>query len=169
MSKYVWTVSLLALAACSAPPSTPQKAKVEVPQRDLVAEVRAAGVEAQDALDVQPLRDPAISDLRAAATEHERARRFDEADASLEAALKIAPGDPELWQLRAEIALFRQQYQQAEQLASSSFARGPKLGGLCRRNWTTVRLSREMRGDAAGAASAGAQLGRCTVEPPVRM
>ena len=169
MKKMLIVVSLLALSACSAPPSTPEKAKVEVPQRDLVAEVRAAGVEAEDALDVQPLRDPAISDLRVAATEHERARRFKQADASLEAALKIAPGDPELWQLRAEIALFRKKYQEAEQLASSSFARGPKLGALCRRNWTTVRLAREMRGDAVGAASAGAQVGRCTVEPPVRM
>jgi tetratricopeptide (TPR) repeat protein len=160
---------ILALAACSAPPSTPEKAKPAVPQRDLVAEVRASGVEAEDALDVQPLRDPAIDDLRAAATEHERARRFEQADASLDAALKIAPSDPELWQLRAEIALYREDFEAAEQFANGSFARGPKLGGLCRRNWTTVRLAREMRGDATGAANASAQTTRCTVEPPVRM
>lgn len=159
----------LALAACSAPPATPEKAKVVVPQRDLVAEVRASGVEAEDALDVQPLRDPAIADLRAAATDHERARRFEQADASLDAALKLSPADPELWQLRAEMALYREDFEAAEQFASSSFARGPKLGGLCRRNWATVRLAREMRGDVQGAASAGAQTTRCTVEPPVRM
>ena len=169
MKQPLWILSLLALSACSAPPATPEKAKVVAPQRDLVAEVRAAGVEAEDSLDVQPLRDPSTSDLRSAAADHERARRFKQADASLEAALKIAPGDPELWQLRAEIALFRKKYQEAEQLASSSFARGPKLGGLCRRNWTTVRLAREMRGDATGAATAGSQVGKCTVEPPVRM
>jgi tetratricopeptide (TPR) repeat protein len=123
-----------------------KKAKVVVPERDLVAEVRASGVEAEDALDVQPLRDPAIADLRAAATDHERARRFEQADASLDAALKLSPADPELWQLRAEMALYREDFEAAEQFASSSFARGPKLGGLCRRNWTTVRLAREMRG-----------------------
>lgn len=159
----------LALAACSAPPATPDKAKATVPPRDLVAEVRTSGVEAEDALDVQPLRDPGIDDLRRAAVAHERALRFDQADASLEAALRIAPADPELWQLRAEIALYREDFEAAEQFASGSFARGPRLGGLCRRNWTTVRLAREMRGDADGAANAGAQVARCTVAPPVRM
>lgn len=164
-----WILPMLLLGACSAPPATPEKAKPVLPKRDLVAEVRAAGLEAEDALDVQPLRDPATADLRDSAAEHERAQRFPQADANLAAALKIAPGDPELWQLRAEIALFQEEYEQAEQLASSSYARGPKLGGLCRRNWTTVRLAREMRGDASGAANAGAQVMRCTVEPPVRM
>jgi hypothetical protein len=57
----------------------------------------------------------------------------------------------------------------AEQLASDSFDKGPKLGGLCRRNWTTVQLARESRGDAAGADVARRQLDRCTVAPPVRM
>lgn len=169
MKKLLTLPLLLLIAACSQPPSTPTSAKSVAPNRDLVAEVRASGVEAEDSLDVQPLRDPAVEDLRAAATAHERARRFEQADAALLQALKITPSDPELLQLRAEIALFREQYEQAEQLANASFERGPKLGGLCRRNWTTVRLAREMRGNAAGATAAGAKTQRCTVEPPVRM
>lgn len=160
---------VLMLGACSQPPSTPQSSKQASPPRDLVAEVRASGVEAEDSLDVQPLRDPAVEDLRTAATAHERARRFKQADEVLLQALKITPNDPELLQLRAEIALFREQYSQAEELAYASFARGPKLGGLCRRNWATVRVAREMRGETQGVGAATEQTKRCTVEPPVRM
>lgn len=166
----VFLLSLtLMLGACSQPPSTPRTAKQTVPPRDLVAEVRASGVASEDSLDVQPLRDPAVEDLRAAAATHERARRFEQADQALLQALKITPNDPELLQLRAEMALFRQQYAQAEELAHASFTGGPKLGGLCRRNWTTVRVAREMRGNAAAAVAAGEQAQRCTVAPPVRM
>lgn len=160
---------VLALAACSQPPSAPVSAKPEVPERDLVAEVRAIAAEAADALEVQPLRDPVVEDLRAAATRHEIAREFSQADQALQQALAITPGDPELLQHRAEIALQREQFEHAERLANDSYARGPRLGALCRRNWTTIRLAREMRGDVDGASDAGARTARCTVEPPVRM
>jgi predicted Zn-dependent protease len=160
---------LLALAACSQPPSAPVSAKPEAPKRDLVAEVRAIAAEAADALDVQPLRDPVVEDLRAAATRHEVARDYGQADAALQQALAITPGDPELLQHRAEIALQREQFEHAEQLANASYDRGPRLGALCRRNWTTIRLAREMRGNAAGASEAGARTASCTVEAPVRM
>jgi predicted Zn-dependent protease len=159
----------LALAACSQPPPAPTAAKAETPSRDLVAEVRAVGAEDPDTLDVQPLRDPAVEDLRAAAARHERARDYDAADAALLQALKIIPEDPELLQLRAEIALRRAQYPQAEQLAQASWQRGPRLGGLCRRNWATIRLAREMLSNPAAAAAATQQAARCTLEPPVRM
>lgn len=157
------------LAACSPPPSAPVSAKPEAPKRDLVAEVRAVAAEAADALEVQPLRDPQIEDLRVSATRHEGAREYDQADAALVRALALTPGDPELLQHRAEIALQRERFQQAEQLANESFERGPRLGPLCRRNWATIRLAREMSGNTEGAASAGARTGHCTVEPPVRM
>ena len=160
----------LALAACSPPPDEPPATtKVPAPKRDLVAEVRAQGVDSPDALEVQPLRDPQVEDLLAAAARHENAREFAEADAAIAQALVIAPNDPALLQHRAEIALARADYALAEQLANTSYERGPKLGGLCRRNWATIRVSREMRGQTAGAATAGSQVQRCTVEPPVRM
>ena len=169
MKKELVLACVLVLGACSQPPTAPVSAKPEPPKRDLVAEVRAVGTEANDALDVQPLRDPQIEDLRATATRHENAREFDQADAALQSALTITPGDPELLQHRAEIALHREQFQQAEQLANESFERGPKLGALCRRNWATIRVAREMIGNAEGATTAGDETGRCTVEPPVRM
>jgi len=157
------------LAACSQPPPAPTAAKHVAPARDLVAEVRAVAADGGDSLDIQPLRDPAVEDLRAAATRHENAREFDKADAALLQALTITPDDPELLQHRAEIALHRAQYERAEQLANSSYQRGPRLGALCRRNWATIRLAREMRDNPAGATAAGQQAQRCTLEPPVRM
>lgn len=161
---------VLALAACSPPPDEPPATtKAPPPARDLVAEVRAQGADAPDSLEVQPLRDPMVEDLLAATSRHERARQFDEADAAIARALALVPNDPALLQHRAEIALARAEYDLAEQLANSSYEKGPKLGGLCRRNWATIRLAREMRGQAAGAATAGTQAQRCTVEPPVRM
>lgn len=161
---------VLALAACSPPPDEPPATtKAPAPQRDLVAEVRALGADSPDALEVQPLRDPQVEDLIAAATRSENARKFKEADAAIARALAITPDDPALLQHRAEIALARADYALAEQLANTSYERGPKLGGLCRRNWATIRVSREMRGQADGAATAGTQGQRCTVEPPVRM
>jgi hypothetical protein len=81
----------------------------------------------------------------------------------------IVHGDPELVQHRAEIALQREQFVQAEALAERSYVRGPRLGALCRRNWATIRLAREMRGDAEGAAAATQRSASCTLEPPVRM
>jgi tetratricopeptide (TPR) repeat protein len=159
----------LALAACSPPPAAPATAKIEAPRRDLVAEVRAVAANEASALEVQPLRDPQVEDLRASATRNENMRKYKEADADIGRALAITPDDPELLQHRAEIALARAEYELAEKLANSSYERGPKLGGLCRRNWATIRLSREMRGNAQGAATAGTQGQRCTVEPPVRM
>ena len=160
---------LSGLVACSPPPSAPKTAKTTAPARDFAAEVRAIGAADADTLEVQPLRDPAIEDLRATALRHEQARKYKLADAAVQQALHITPGDPELLQYRAEIALQRQEFVQAEQFAQQSFERGPKLGGLCRRNWATIRLAREQRQDPKGALDAAERTERCTVEPPVRM
>lgn len=169
MRKGLTFAMLCALGACSQPPSAPVTARPEAPKRDLVAEVREVGAAAADALEVQPLRDPQVEDLRASASRFEGARDYDQADAALQRALQITPGDPELLQHRAELALQRERFEEAERLASESFERGPRLGPLCRRNWATIRLAREMRGDAGGAEAANGETGRCTVEPPVRM
>lgn len=162
-------VCMSGLASCSQPPSAPVIAKPELPSRDLVAEVRAIGSEGADSLEVQPLRDPKIEDLRSLAARHEAAREFDLADRALQQALGLTPDDPELLQWRAELALHREQYGHAEQLATASYERGPRLGGLCRRNWATIRLARELRGYVQAASDASAQTLRCTIEPPVRM
>lgn len=162
--------ALAALAACASTPE-PQKVAAHPPQpaRDVIAEVRAAGADAGDGVDVTPLRDPVIADLRDAAIRHEAQRAFDQADAALEQALSLTPGDPELTQWRAELALVRGRYDDAVRLASTSWESGPRLGGLCRRNWAAIRIARELSGYSEAATAAAGQIARCTVEPPVRM
>ena len=56
-----------------------------------------------------------------------------------------------------------------QHLAARSFAVGPKLGGLCRRNWATIGHARAMRGAHEAAGVAHRQGESCTVSPPVRM
>jgi len=135
---------------------------------EMLAQVRAAGVTGVE-LDVQPLRDPQVEDLRAAATQAENGRDYVGANRALAQALQLMPNDPDLLQWQAEIALVTRGWAQAEQFATQSYAKGPKLGGLCRRNWTTIRFAREAHGDAAGAAQAQQHVPACAVTPPVRM
>jgi tetratricopeptide (TPR) repeat protein len=151
----------------SAPPTaSPAPATVSL---DRLAEVRAAAEDAGDVIHVQPLRDPAIDDLAARAAAFEAEGDIARAAATLQQALQLVPDDPQLMQEFAELLLAQDRLDDAETLAVRSFDRGPKLGGLCRRNWATVQLARQHRGDPDGAASAAAQLSRCIVEPQVRM
>jgi Flp pilus assembly protein TadD len=164
-------LALFALAACSptsAPPSPSGNLRVVPAARDMVAQVRAAG-NADDALDVQPLRDPQVEDLRMRASRLEAAGDYIGATQAIAQALTLMPNDPELLQSAAELALYRKDWAQAESNASRSYQLGPKLGSLCRRNWTTLRFTRTARGDAAGAGEAASKVAACTVEPPVRM
>ena len=160
----------MALAACApAPDMAQQKARPAVPERDLLAEVRASARDAGDVIDVQPLRDPGLDDLLASAQSAEARRDFDAAARDLQQALQIQANDPEILQRHAEIQLALNAFDEAERFASLSYERGPRLGSLCRRNWTTVRLAREIRGDASGAERAARQVSECVVAPPVRM
>lgn len=170
MKKTMLGVCLLALAACStdAPPPAAGRPAAKVDPVALVATVRAAGATGNE-LEVKPLRDPQVEDLRAEAEAYEARGEYPQASAALNKALEITPADPDLLQWKAELALLLRAWPVAEQLANESFENGPKLGGLCRRNWTTVQLARESRGDQAGAEVARRQLDGCTVAPPVRM
>ncbi len=160
----------LVLAACGSgtPPAAKARASAKSDVATQVAAVRAAGVIGNE-LEVQPLRDPQVEDLRLQAEALEAKRDFKQATATLDRALVLTPGDPDLLQWKAELALLGRAWVVAEQLASDSFQKGPKLGGLCRRNWTTIAYAREGRGDAAGARVARGQVDSCTVAPPVRM
>lgn len=162
--------ALATLAACASAPEPREAVTLPTaPERDVIAEVRAAGVDAGDGLEVTPLRDPAVSDLRDAASRHEAARAYAKADMALKRALELVPADPELTQWRAELALAQRRYDEAVQLANASWENGPRLGGLCRRNWAAIRIARELTGYSEAAMAAAAQIARCTVEPPVRM
>jgi tetratricopeptide (TPR) repeat protein len=131
----------LALGACvSAPPPAVWSG---VPPEVMVAEIRAAqafeGSKATPGeLDVQPLRDPTIEDLRQQALAHERAKRFAESAAALDKALTLSPDDPALLQERAEAAVLVQDIDRAERLARNAYEIGSKVGPLCRRHWATI-------------------------------
>lgn len=165
------TVAVVVLCACSptsAPPSPTVNLRAAPTVHDMVAQVRAAGNQG-DTLDVQPLRDPQVEDLRVHAARLEAAGDYAGATLAIAQALALLPNDPELLQSAAELALYRKDWTQAEADADKSYQLGPKLGSLCRRNWTTMRFTRSARGDAAGAANAVTKVVACTVEPPVRM
>jgi tetratricopeptide (TPR) repeat protein len=164
-------IALCVLAACSptsAPPSPSGNLRATPAAGDMVAQVRAAG-NTGDSLDVHPLRDPQVEDLRVRASRLESAGDYAGATQAIAQALALTPNDPELLQNAAELALYRKDWTQAEADADKSYQLGPKLGSLCRRNWTTLRFTRTARGDAAGASAAAAKVAACTVEPPVRM
>ncbi len=161
----ICTAALL-LAACAASP--PVALAPEPPARDLLLEVRTAAL-GNDALDVLPLRDQVVADLIQAAQQREMERDFPGADAALAKALDYVPTDPEIVQWRAELALALGRHEAAATLAQASFEYGPRLGELCRRNWATLRIARELANDAEGAQAASEHLAQCTVAPPVRM
>jgi len=161
----------LAIAACSpdAPPAAGNlRAAVPAP-REMLAQVRAAGVSNATELQVTPLRDPQVEDLRARAVALETQSDYAGAAQAITQALAIVPGDPELQQQAAEYALYQQDWAHAAAFARQSYDRGPKVGALCRRNWTTLRFVSLVHGDAIGVQAATQQVATCTVAPPVRM
>ncbi|HET6604523.1 MAG TPA: tetratricopeptide repeat protein [Xanthomonadaceae bacterium] len=158
------------LAACAQPEPEPRSGGPDgqAAPRDVLAEVRAAG-EGPDALDVQPLRAAEVVDLREQALRAERAGDLQAAAAALEQALAIAPEDPELVQLSAEVLLARGDLDEAEQRAYRAWELGPRVGSLCRRHWAAIRIARELRGNPQAAERAREQSATCVHQPPVRM
>lgn len=157
------------LAACGAPtPISPVETVRPLAAAEMLAQVRASGAIGNE-LDVQPLRDPQVEDLRLQATQAEQGGDYAGAEHALAQATRLLPNDPDLMQWQAEMALAQRRWLEAETLAQRSFERGPKLGGLCRRNWTTLQFARQSRGDAAGAGQARQRVAGCAQAPPVRM
>ena len=136
-----------------------------------VAAIRSAATADASELDVQPLRDPQVEDLREQAAALEARRMYAAAAAMLDGARAINPGDPALLQERAEIALLLQQLPEAERHARRAFAAGSGVGPLCRRHWETIAQVRgglATPGDVDGAADARRQRDACTVAAPDR-
>lgn len=132
------SAGLLLLASCTSAPPAPEWSGPAPEQ--LVAEIRATGAFEKGELDVQPLRDPMVEDLRMQAVQFESARRYPDAAAALDKALVIAPEDPALLQERAEVAVLQKNLDKAAALARDAYALGGKVGPLCRRHWATIRL-----------------------------
>lgn len=164
-------LSPLLLAACATVPAPAEVAPEAPPPpaaRELVAQVRAAA-EADDALDVAPLRDPQLEDLRESAIRLEQEGKYRAAGRRVAEALELAPDHPELLQHAAELALHRRDWDQAVIHAGRSYEVGPRLGPLCRRNWATVKVVREALGQEEAAQLAHERMEACTVARPVRM
>src|SRR5690606_14858993 len=153
----------LLLAACSTAPQRPVPAAPEVTPAQRLAAVQAAAGAADTELDVRPLRDPQVADLRERATAALAAGQVEAAADALNQALLIVPDDPVVLQERAEVALLQAQYDRAETLARRAYDLGSRVGPMCRRHWATIEQSRLARGRAENAASAKAQLATCTV------
>ncbi|KAF1686539.1 hypothetical protein B1992_08305 [Pseudoxanthomonas broegbernensis] len=150
------------LSACGPVVPPPPAAPAVSPQQRLAAVQAAAGVEDTE-LNVQPLRDPQVEDLRAQAARALAAGDVEAAGEALNQALLAVPDDPAVLQERAEVALLQAQYDRAEILARRAFDVGSKVGPLCRRHWATIEQSRLARAQAENAASAQAQVRTCTV------
>ena len=172
MTRPALVASLLAtacvLAACTT--TAPRNAPATAPMAAgpaLLQEVRAAGRLGHE-LDVQGLRDPQVEDLRAIATAAEARGDYRGAQDALAKALAISPKDPDLLQWQAEMSLVAHDWANAQQLATQSWDVGPKLGGLCRRNWTTLRFAAQARKDAIAADHARQRAAACAVAPPTR-
>lgn len=166
----VLCLSSLLLAACAGAPdgTGPVRISKKSPT-DLLLEIRTAELAGDDALEVQPLQDSAVADLRMQAEAAEARSDFAAAELAYSKALGLLPGSPGLLQSRAEMLLVLGKWDSAETNAARAYELGPKLGPLCRRSWATVRLARELRGNAAAASTAGEQAQRCATPPPVRM
>src|SRR5512142_2308509 len=133
--------SVISLCACTQP-SAPSQASTKpapVSDHDAVGAIRAAGMSMgkDSSVQVQPLRDPAIDGYLNQAHAAETAKNFDAAAAATTDALKLAPDAPDILQYQAEVEILRGHWKEAEAIAIKSFTLGPKVGGLCAREWKT--------------------------------
>ncbi|MDE1895158.1 MAG: tetratricopeptide repeat protein [Pseudomonadota bacterium] len=163
LASFLLLLATALAAGCSLLPAKPAAPApvAAVPTAAMVAAIRAAGVREKSVIDVTPLRDPAVTDLRVAARHDELAGQYAAAAHTLDQALKLAPDSPDLLQDRAEIAVRLQDFGDAEKLAHRSWSLGPKLGPLCARNWQTIVEVRLQQRDKAGAASAQRWVREC--------
>lgn len=127
---------VLLLAACTAPPQKPAERVYDAAA--LVAAVRAAGQANATELDVQPLRDPQIEDLRQQAAQLENRHMYRGAADLLDRAIAINAEDPALMQERAELALLLRDAGGAAGFARQAIDLGSTTGPLCRRHWETL-------------------------------
>lgn len=170
MMRGLWMGGCLAalLVGCAAP--TKSTATPAFDAVALVQTIRAAGAATSTELDVQPLRDPQVEDLRQQAAQLEARRMYRGAADLLDRAMALNPEDPALLQDRAELAMLLHDAAQAEQLARQAIALGSTTGPLCRRHWETVLQSALLRANdrvirrGEGEAQAIARVGEAAAE-----
>lgn len=137
------------------------------PEREVEARVREPAREDSAGVQVFPLQNPAVKELRVEASEAESAGDFNKAAVLLERALRIQPRDPELLQSMAEVQLRMKDYEQALSFAVQSYDSGPRVGEICSRNWRTIGVARDRLGDGNGAREAEQRAAECmNTRPP---
>lgn len=159
----------LALAACASaplPPATPPLTTATPAQ--MVAYIRATAGDGEGELDVQPLRDSQVEDLRQRADRLQEQGHHADAAAALDQAIALVDDDPALLQERAEVAILLGDTARAGELAARAQALGSGVGPLCRRHQATLEQAALARGDAEAAAVAKAAIEACRVAPPPR-
>lgn len=164
-------ILLAGLAACSTPsqPEKPMLTRADPDRMAAVQAIRAAGAGEDSALQVNPLRDPAVEGFLAQAREAEKLQQFDAAHAAIAKARKLAPDAPDLLQHEAEIEFLRGNTIEAEKLAYESFKKGPQVGTLCVQNWQTVVEARRIFNDPDYRVVAEGKRDQCKVKRPVRL
>ncbi len=157
MNKIILSGLLALLVSACATPSGP----APVEESEVESRIRQAARDDSNGVQVFPLRNPAVEELMASASQAERSGEADRAAMLLERALRIQPRDPELLQHVAEIKLQQAEYEQALNFAVRSYDVGPKVGEICSRNWRTIALAKERLQDNAGAVEAEQRASRC--------
>jgi len=103
----------------------------------------------------------AVVALVRTASDETRAGRYDAAAGALERAIRIEPGDPELWARLAEVRLRQGQPRQAEATALKAVSlAGPDRRDLKARGYRLVAEARRARDDLHGAREADAAAAR---------
>jgi tetratricopeptide (TPR) repeat protein len=167
MRKIVYLLLALSLVACSTQEEAALK-KPELSSNEMLVKIRAnQGV--QNELVFQAMPDDTIVDLMDQANKAEQAGDYQRANEYLEAALRFNSSNPEVTQLKAEIALLLEAWSSAEQLALKSYEFGPKLGNICRRNWLTVHYAKAAQGKPMADYELAKNLNECTIVPPARL
>lgn len=171
-------VGVVSLAACTtrAPVREPT---FDVPVYDaaaLVRTIRATGAATSTELDVQPLRNTEVEDLRQHAMRSERGGNLQDAATALDQAIDIVPDDAAVLQERSELAILMRDLPAAERFARDAATKGTQVGPLCRRHHETLAQLADLRARAtpadpshAGAATAArAKRDACTIAAPAR-
>lgn len=156
---------VLALAGCA---TAPAPATATFDPANAVAAIQVAGAADERELEITPLADPRVEDLRELSMHLQAQGRHAEAATALDHALLITPDDPALLQERAEVALWQKDLARAEQLARRALAMGAQVGPLCRRHWETIAQVRTAAAPMATVAEARQARDACTVAAPDR-
>lgn len=161
----------VALIACSSSNPT-EMATLVRPVTDRVVAVktiRAANAGEDSALQVNPLREPAVEGFVAKAKQAEQQQQLDDAFVAIGKARALAPESPDLLQDEAEIEFLRGNLIEAEKLAYESFKVGPQVGTLCVQNWQTIIEARKSFNDTDYLVHAEKRREQCKIKRPVRL